>query len=54
MSLAAAFDTAPDIIGNKINDIHVQDFSELAETISSKNIKIGAICVPTVACSRGL
>ena len=40
MSLAAAFDTAPDIIGNKINDIHVQDFSELAETISSKNIKI--------------
>ena len=47
MSLAAAFDTSPDIIGKNINDLKVQEFSELAQTIKDKNIVIGAICVPT-------
>ena len=36
------------VLGKKINNLHVQDFSELADTIKSKDIKIGAICVPAV------
>ena len=49
MSLAAAFDISPSIIGSKINDLYIQSFAELSETIRDKGIKIGAICVPTVA-----
>jgi redox-sensing transcriptional repressor len=49
MKLTAAFDTETKVIGKTINEVIVEDYTVLAESIKEKNIDIGAICVPSNA-----
>jgi len=42
----AAFDKDPILIGTKAGDLVIQDISELANTVRSKNIEIGVLAVP--------
>ncbi len=44
--IAKLFDSAPDKIGQKMNDLVVQDVCELEETIQKQQIKIAIIVVP--------
>lgn len=47
-SISAVFDTDPKLVGTcmGVNDVNVQDVSELAETIREKKIVVGIIAVP--------
>lgn len=44
--IVAAFDREPEIIGTVVNGIHVQDISELPETVVRSSISIGIVTVP--------
>ncbi|MEA1959432.1 MAG: redox-sensing transcriptional repressor Rex [Chloroflexota bacterium] len=44
--IVAAFDIDTRIIGKRIGGVTIQDISELADTIKTKDIKIGVVAVP--------
>lgn len=41
-----AFDNDPELIGEKINDIEIEDVSRIQERIEEEGIKLGIIAVP--------
>ena len=44
-NIIGLFDVNEDIIGSRINDVEIRDFSELAEFCKRENVDIGIICV---------
>lgn len=46
LKIVAAFDKNPNLVGQKINDIKVYDFSEIRKVFKGLNAKIGIITVP--------
>jgi redox-sensing transcriptional repressor len=44
-----AFDNDPELIGEEINDIEIEDVSRLPERIEEEEIKLGIIAVPAPA-----
>lgn len=44
-NIIGLFDVNEDIIGTKINDVEVMDFSELTDFCKRENVDIGIICV---------
>ncbi len=46
VNIGTIFDVNPKLVGMKIRDIEIRDIDELKETLNSKKIDIGIICVP--------
>lgn len=46
VNISDVFDVSPKLIGRKIRDIEIKDISDLKETLCSRKIDIGIICVP--------
>lgn len=44
-NIIGLFDVNEDIIGSRINDVEIRDFSELTEFCKRENVDIGIICV---------
>ncbi len=44
-----AFDNDPDLIGEEINDVEIEDATRLSERIEEEEIKLGIIAVPAPA-----
>ena len=49
ISIAGLFDADPNKIGLTVGSLVVQNFSELTDTVQTKNIQMGIIAVPAIA-----
>jgi len=44
--VAMAFDNDPDLIGQELNGVEIEDVSDLSERVAEEDVKIGIVAVP--------
>jgi redox-sensing transcriptional repressor len=52
INIAAVFDSSPDVIGNEIGGIAVDDERRLKDAVRDKNIVVGVLAVPASAAQK--